>query len=103
MLLQLVNCCYLHVVEIEGQIIHIQHLHVYISIKLQLHVNVTCYGKIDHLQFFIKTEFLPWIDSPMCAESSGASFISHKWSYDHFIMFSDATMFGFFHFLAQAR
>ena len=36
---------------------------------------VTCYGKIDHLQFFIKTEFLAWIDSPMCAESNGASFM----------------------------
>ena len=35
----------------------------------------TCYGKIDHLQFFIKTEFLAWIDSPMCAESNSASFM----------------------------
>ena len=42
---------------------------------------VTCYGKIDNLQFFIKTEFLAWIDSPVCAESNGASFmknIDHK-------------------------
>ena len=36
---------------------------------------VTCYEKIDHLQFFIKNEFLAWIDSPMCAESNGASFM----------------------------
>ena len=36
---------------------------------------VTCYGKIDHLQFFIKTEFLAWNDSPTYAESNGASFM----------------------------
>ena len=38
-------------------------------------VIVTYYEKIDHLQFSIKTEFLAWIDSPMCAESYGASFM----------------------------
>ena len=37
--------------------------------------NMTCYGKIDHLQFFIKTEFLAWIGSSVCAESNGASFM----------------------------
>ena len=43
---------------------------------------MTCYGKIDHLQFFIKTdhEVLAWIDSPMCAESNGASFMKN---FDH--------------------
>ena len=30
---------------------------------------------IDHLQFFIKIEFLAWIDNPMYAESNGASFM----------------------------
>ena len=30
---------------------------------------------IDHLQYFIKTEFLPWNDSSVCAESNGASFM----------------------------
>ena len=40
--------------------------------------DVTCYEKIDHLKFFIKTEFSAWyglIAIPMCAESSGASFM----------------------------
>ena len=36
---------------------------------------MTCYGKFDHLQFFRKTEFLAWIDSSVCVESNGASFI----------------------------
>ena len=36
---------------------------------------MTCYGKIDHLQFLIKTEFLAWNDSSVCAESNGASFM----------------------------
>ena len=35
---------------------------------------VTGYEKRDHWGFFKKIEFLVWIDSPMCAESNGASF-----------------------------
>ena len=48
---------------------------------------VTCYEKRDHSGYFIKIEFLAWIDSSMCAESNGAGFmknIDHKPSYDHF-------------------
>ena len=33
--------------------------------------------------YFIKIEFLAWIDSSVCTESNSAS-IDHKWSYDHF-------------------
>ena len=36
---------------------------------------VTCYEKRDHLGYFIKIEFLAWIDSSMCAESNGAIFM----------------------------
>ena len=53
---------------------------------MEIHAYVTGYEKMD--QFFKKIEFLAWIDSSMCAESSGASFmknIHHKWSYDHFM------------------
>ena len=34
---------------------------------------VTGYEKRDHLGFFIKNEFLAWIDSSMCAAYNGAS------------------------------
>ena len=37
--------------------------------------NVTCSEKRDHSGYFIKIEFLAWIDSSMCAESNGASFM----------------------------
>ena len=30
------------------------------------------HGKIDHLQFLIKTEFLAWNDSPICVLNSMA-------------------------------
>ena len=49
--------------------------------------NVTCSEKRDHSGYFIKIEFLAWIDSSVCAESNGACFmknINHKLSYDHF-------------------
>ena len=36
---------------------------------------VTCSEKRDHSGYFIKIEFLAWIDSFMCAESNGASFM----------------------------
>ena len=36
---------------------------------------VTGYEKRDHWGFFIKIEFLAWIDSSMCAEYNGASFM----------------------------
>ncbi|MCG8625417.1 MAG: hypothetical protein MJE68_25895 [Proteobacteria bacterium] len=49
---------------------------------------MTCYEKRDHSPgYFIKIEFLAWIDSSMFAETSGAGFmknIDHKPSYDHF-------------------
>jgi hypothetical protein len=36
---------------------------------------VTGYEKRDRWGFFKKIEFLAWIDSFMCAESNGASFV----------------------------
>ena len=36
---------------------------------------VTCSEKRDHSGYFIKIEFLAWIDSFMCAESNGTSFM----------------------------
>ena len=36
---------------------------------------VICSEKRDHSRYFIKIEFLAWIDSFMCAESNGASFM----------------------------
>ena len=61
----------------------IPQINYYVMIILII-VTVTCYEKIDHLQFFIKTEFLAWIaiDSSMCAESkfNGASFMKKYWS-----------------------
>ena len=36
---------------------------------------VTCYEKRDHSGYFIKIEFLAWIDSSMFAESNGADFM----------------------------
>ena len=37
------------------------------------HNYVTGYEKRDHLGFFMKTEFLVWIESSVCAEYNGAS------------------------------
>ena len=37
--------------------------------------NVTCSEKRDHSGYYIKIEFLAWIDSFMCAESNGTSFM----------------------------
>ena len=48
---------------------------------------VTGYEKRDHLGFFVKNEFLAWMDSSMCAAYNGSSSkknIDHKLSYDHF-------------------
>ena len=36
---------------------------------------MTCSEKRDHSGYFIKIEFLAWIDSFVCAESNGASFM----------------------------
>ena len=36
-------------------------------------IYVTCSEKRDHSGYFIKIEFLAWIDSFMCTESNGAS------------------------------
>ena len=36
---------------------------------------MTCIEKRDHSGYLIKIEFLAWIDSSMCAESNGTSFM----------------------------
>ena len=36
---------------------------------------MTCYEKRDHSGYFIKIKFLAWIDSSVCTESNGASFM----------------------------
>ena len=36
---------------------------------------MTCSEKRDHSGYFLKIEFLAWIDSSVCTESNGASFI----------------------------
>ena len=41
---------------------------------------VTCYKERDHSGYFIKIEFLAWIDSSICAESNGAIFMNYCWS-----------------------
>ena len=41
---------------------------------------VTCSEKRDQSGYFIKIEFLAWIDSFMCTESNSASFMKKYWS-----------------------
>ena len=54
-------------------------MHVHVDNSVQF---VTGYEKRDHLGFFIKIEFLVWIDSSVCVVSRKN--IDHKPSYDHF-------------------
>ena len=59
---------------------------------------MTGYEKRDHCGFFIITVFLVWIDSSMCAEYNGASFMKntdHKPSYDYFYVL------GVIHFFSE--
>ena len=36
---------------------------------------MTCSEKRDHSGYFLKIEFLAWIDSSVCTESNGENFI----------------------------
>ena len=52
---------------------------------------MTCSEKRDHLGYFIKIEFLAWIDSSVCTESNGVSFIKNL------ILITSGVMTGFIH------
>ena len=50
-------------------------LNLAVKPKIAIRIFVTCSEKRDHSGYFIKIEFLAWIDSFVCAESNGASFM----------------------------